>query len=78
MTIVDQIRPVWICTDATFWMLMLISSLLNHDRLRRITALSETSMMVGKRWLPAVHRLAWNVSDAMPWINRPSVPGIKP
>ena len=49
MTIVDQIRPVWICTDATFWMLMLISSLLNHDRLRRITALSETSMMVGKR-----------------------------
>lgn len=49
MTIVDQIRPVLICTDATFWMLMLISSLLNHDRLRRITALSETSIMVGKR-----------------------------
>lgn len=49
MMIFDQSRPVWICTDATFWMLMLISSMLNHDRLRRITALSETSMTVGKR-----------------------------
>ena len=49
MVMVDQISPVLIWTDATFWMLMLISSLLNHDRLRRITALSVTSMMVGKR-----------------------------
>src|SRR5580658_9740047 len=46
-------------------MLTLISSLLNHDRLCRTTALSDTSMTVGKRWFPLVQRLAWNVSDGM-------------
>src|SRR5205809_4257180 len=43
-------------------MLMLISSRLNQDRLRRTTAFSLTSMTVGKRKLPFVHRLAWNAS----------------
>src|SRR5213080_4974452 len=41
---------------------MLISSRLNQDRLRRTTAFSLTSMTVGKRKLPFVHRLAWNAS----------------
>ena len=78
MMIVDHSNPVLIWTDATFGMLMLISSLLNHDRFRRMTALSETSIRVGKMWLPVVHRLAWNVSDAMLSINTPGGPGIKP
>jgi hypothetical protein len=39
-------------------MLMLISSRLNHDRLCRMTALSVTSIIVGKRKLPRVNRLA--------------------
>jgi hypothetical protein len=46
-------------------MLTLISSLLNHDRLCRMTARSDTSMTVGKRKLPRVNRLARNVSEAM-------------
>src|SRR2546429_4646955 len=41
---------------------MLISSRLNQERLRRTTAFSLTSMTVGKRKLPFVHRLAWNAS----------------
>jgi hypothetical protein len=49
-------------TDATLLMLMLISSRLNHDRLCLTTALSVTSMIVRKRKLPRVHRLALNVS----------------
>ena len=35
----DQTMPVLICTEATLKMLMLISSLLNQERLRRTTAL---------------------------------------
>jgi hypothetical protein len=46
-------------------MLMLISSRLNHERLWRTTAMSVTSMTVGNRKFPRVHRLALNVSDAM-------------
>jgi hypothetical protein len=45
-------------TDATLVMLMLISSRLNHDRLRRMTAWSVTSMTVGNRKFPRVQRLA--------------------
>lgn len=52
-------------TDATLWMLMLISSTLNQERLRRITAFPVTSMRVAKSKLPFVHRLAWNISDAI-------------
>src|SRR5207302_10006191 len=58
----DQITPVLIWTEAIFCTLMLISSRLNQERLRRITAFSLTSMTVGKRKLPFVHRLAWNAS----------------
>ena len=54
----DQMMPVLICTEATLKMLMLISSRLNHERFRRTTALSETSMIVGKRKFPRVNRLA--------------------
>jgi hypothetical protein len=39
-------------------MLMLISSRLNHDRLCRVTAWSVTAIIVGKRKLPRVNRLA--------------------
>jgi hypothetical protein len=46
-------------------MLMLISYLQNHDRLCRTTALSVTSMTVGKRKLPCVQRLALKNSEAM-------------
>jgi hypothetical protein len=52
-------------TDATLVMLMLISSLLNQERLWRTTALSVTSMTVGKRKLPRVQRLALKNSEAM-------------
>src|SRR5208283_3455115 len=45
----DHQMPVLMWTDATLVMLILISSLLNHDRLCRMTALSVTSMTVGKR-----------------------------
>src|SRR5204863_1514138 len=58
----DQISPVLIWTEAIFCTLMLISSRLNQERLRRTTAFSLTSMTVGKRKLPFVHRLAWNAS----------------
>jgi uncharacterized membrane protein YjfL (UPF0719 family) len=61
----DQMIPVLTWTDATLVMLMLISSLLNHERLRRMTAWSVTSMTVGNRKFPRVHRLALNVSEAM-------------
>jgi hypothetical protein len=39
--------------------------LLNHERLWRMTAMSVTSMTVGNRWFPPVHRLALNFSEAM-------------
>ena len=61
----DHRMPVLMWTEATLWMLMLISSTLNQERLRRITAFSVTSMRVAKSKLPFVHRLAWNISDAM-------------
>jgi hypothetical protein len=52
-------------TEATLVMLMLISSWLIHERLRRITALSVTSMYVGKSRLPRVKRLARKISDGI-------------
>jgi hypothetical protein len=58
--------PVLMWTEATLLMLMLISSLLNHERLWRMTALSVTSITVGKKWFPLVQRLARKISDAMP------------
>jgi len=61
-----QTSPVLICTDAILMMLMLISSLLNHERLWRMIARSLTSMTVGKRWLPFVHRLALKISGSIP------------
>src|SRR5213595_900605 len=61
----DQISPVLIWTEAIFCTLMLISSRLNQERLRRTTAFSLTSMIVGKRKLPFVHRLAWNDSEGI-------------
>src|ERR1039457_4065623 len=45
----DQMMPVLMWTDATLLMLMLISSLLNHERLWRMTAWSVTSMTVRNR-----------------------------
>jgi hypothetical protein len=39
-------------------MLKLISSRVNHDRLRIVTAFSLTSITVGNRKFPRVHRLA--------------------
>src|SRR3954454_13742296 len=65
MRMSDQIRPVLIWTEATFVMLTLSSSLLKSVRLRRVTALSLTSMYVGKNRLPLVHRLALKVSIAI-------------
>jgi hypothetical protein len=46
-------------------MVMLISSTLNQERLRRMTDLSVTSMTVGNKKLPLVQRLAWKMSDGM-------------
>ena len=65
MRISDQTRPVLMWTEATLVMLMLISSWLNHERLRRITALSVTSMEVGNRRFPRVQRLARKISDGI-------------
>ena len=53
------------CTEATLLMLMLISSWLNQERLRRVTDLSVTSIYVGKRKLPRVHRLARKISGGI-------------
>ena len=50
-------------------MLTLSSSLLNSVRFRRVTALSLTSMYVGKNRLPLVHRLALKVSIAISKVN---------
>src|SRR3954469_20323360 len=58
----DHSRPVLMCTDATLAMLTLISSRLNHDRLRRVTDLSVTSITVRNSRLPRVKRDAWNDS----------------
>ena len=58
ISILDQSRPVLIWTEATLVMLMLISSWLNQERLRRVINLSLTSMRVGKSRLPWVQRLA--------------------
>jgi hypothetical protein len=60
-----QIKPVVICTEATFGNTMLISSTRNHDRFRRKIALSVTSITVGNNRLPCVHRLALKISDAI-------------
>src|SRR5882724_11672405 len=61
----DQMIPVLMWTDATLEMLILISSLLNHDRLCRMTALSVTSMIVRNKWFPIVHRLALKISESI-------------
>ena len=65
----DHRMPVLMWTDATLVMLMLISSRLNQERLCRMTALSVTSITVGNRKFPRVHRLALNVSEAMTHFN---------
>ena len=61
----DQISPVLMWTEATLGRAMLISSRRNHDRLRRIIAVSVISMTVGNKKLPWVQRLAWKDSTAI-------------
>jgi len=58
MRISDQNMPVRMWTEATLVMLMDISSRLSHELLWRVTALSLTSILVGKKKLPRVQRLA--------------------
>jgi len=58
INISDQISPVLMWTEAILAMLIVISSWLNHDRLRRVTDLSLTSINVGNKKLPRVQRLA--------------------
>src|ERR1043165_9701408 len=56
----DQNTPVLICTDATLVMGILSSELPKNRGLIRSTRSGPTSIRVGKRKLPRVHRLAWN------------------
>src|SRR5581483_957847 len=65
MEISAQTKPVVMRTEATFCMVMLSSSTRNQWRLRRMTDNSLTSISVGNRKLPLVHRLAWNDSVGM-------------
>ena len=52
MRMSDQNMPVLMWTEATRDIAMLISSRLNRERLRRVTALSVTSMRVGNKNCP--------------------------
>ncbi|MBV9339719.1 MAG: hypothetical protein JO159_02365 [Acidobacteria bacterium] len=64
MRISDQITPVVICTEAT-WGIAILSSVLPKRRgLTRLTCRGLTTILVGKKKLPRVHRLAVNVSPA--------------
>src|ERR1041385_463078 len=60
MRMSDQNTPVLICTDATLVMGILSSELPKNRGLIRSTRSGPTSIRVGKRKLPRVHRLAWN------------------
>src|SRR5579864_820228 len=60
MRISDQNTPVVICTDATLVMGILSSALPKNRGLVRSTRSGPTSILVGKRKLPRVQRLALN------------------
>src|SRR5579862_474876 len=62
ITISDQNTPVLMCTDATFEIGMLSSLLPNRRDLVRITRWGLTTILVGKKKFPCVHREAENVS----------------
>src|SRR5689334_6160653 len=62
MTISAQKIPVLMCTEATFEMGMLSSLLPNRRDLVRITRCGLTTILVGKKKLPWVQRLAEKVS----------------
>src|SRR5215468_8223968 len=59
----DQKMPVEILTDATWEIEMLSSVLLNQCRFKRLTRREFTTIRVGNRKLPFVHRLAENASS---------------
>src|SRR5258708_1306573 len=56
--ICDQIIPVEICTEATCEIAILSSVLPNMRGFTRLTCSGLTTMRVGKKGLPRVHRLA--------------------
>jgi hypothetical protein len=60
----DHMIPVEMCTDATCEMLMLSSLLPNSRGFIRDARCGVTTMRVGNKRLPFVHRLAVNDSPA--------------
>ena len=61
----DQNRPEWMRTLATRIKGMDISLRENQERFRRVTAVADTSIWVGKSRFPWVQRLAGKVSVGM-------------
>ncbi len=62
----DQTMPVEMCTDATFEMAMLSSLLPKRRDFTRLTRCELTTILVGKKKLPLVQRLAVKVSACAP------------